>query len=538
VGGPDFVAPRIAFKMVDMTRPEKRWCAAAGVILIFLTTLPYLVGCQAQTPEMRFSGFVIGVEDGNSYIAKMLSGASGEWLFRSPYSAEPQQGVIAFLPYILLGKLAAGDGLHAQLIGLFHLARWGGILALVFSLYSFVSIFIESVWWRRWVVILSLVGSGMGWVLFLVGQSDWLGSMPLGVYSPETFGFLAVLTFPHLIWARALLLIGLTSYLGSQDQPNRAWISGLCFAVLVLVQPLSVLAGYAAIAGHQLYLLFRQWRLNSKIIWSDWMTSGLRVLLLSSPLVIYLLLAFSADPYLEAWTAQNRILSPHPVHYLLAYGLVAVFSIYGVYLIIKLGKIQAGLIAVWVLLFPLRAYIPHNLQRRFPEGIWVALLITAAIGLRQIRTNSQKYALALLLLILPTSVIVWAGAMESASSPASPIFIPADEVAGFQWLQYNAQSNSVVLAPYRVGNALPAWAPVHVVIGHGPESVGLERLQPLAEAFFLGNYSDSVESMLIDYSVDYIWYGAGNEPTLEVNDQLELSLEFVQGGVRIFSIDR
>jgi hypothetical protein len=524
--------------MVAMTQSEKRWCWIAGGALILLTTLPYLVGYQSQTAEMRFSGFVIGVEDGNSYIAKMLSGASGEWLFRSPYSAEPQGGVIAFLPYILLGKLAAGEALHTQLVGLFHLARWGGIVALVFSLYRFISLFVGSVWWRRWVVSLSLVGGGLGWLLLLLGQSDWLGSMPLGVYSPETFGFLALLTFPHLIWARALLLFGLTAYLQSQDQARQAWISGMTFALLALIQPLSVLAGYAAIAGHQVYLLRLRWIETRKFTWSQWMTSGLKVLLVSSPMVLYLVLAFSGDPYLEAWTSQNRILSPHPLHYLLAYGMVIGFSVWGLIDVLKNERQQAGLIAAWVLLFPLLAYWPHNLQRRFPEGIWVALLVAAALALRGLRSLGRPLALAILILALPTSVILWVGALQSANVASHPIFVPLEEINGFQWLRENASANSVVLTPYEVGNALPAWAPVHVVIGHGPESVGLNQLEPFVNAFFQGQYSSEIESMLEQASVEYIWFESGVEPSSEIMSQLGLQLEFEQSGLQIYTVNK
>jgi hypothetical protein len=522
--------------MVVMTDKEKRWCWLVGAALIVLTTLPYLAGYQSQTPEMQFSGFVIGVEDGNSYIAKMLSGSSGAWLFRSPYSAEPQEGVLAFLPYILLGKLAAGEALHAQLVGLFHLARWGGMLALVFSLYSFVSSFVDSLWWRRWVVGLSLVGGGLGWLLLLLGRSDWLDSMPLGFYSPETFGFLALLTFPHLIWARVLLLFGLTVYLQSQDLPQRAWVSGSVFALLALIQPLTVLAGYAAISGHQVFLLIQQWIETRKIVWSGWMTSGLKVLLVSSPVVIYLALAFTGDPYLVAWTAQNRILSPHPLHYLLAYGAVIGFSVYGAMFVIKDRRPRAGLIAAWIFLFPLLAYWPHNLQRRFPDGIWVALLIAAAIGLREIRPNGRRIALVILLLSLPTSGILWAGAVHTAAAAAPPAFVPDSEIESFVWLRENAPVNAIVLTPYEAGNALPAWAPVHVVIGHGPESVGLDQLRPLVDAFYQGRFSPQIKAMLERYGVVSIWYPPGIRPTQAIESELGLELVFSQSGVQIYAV--
>ncbi|MGD8633386.1 MAG: hypothetical protein PVF85_07435, partial [Anaerolineales bacterium] len=60
------------------------WLFAALVAI--LTSIPYVLGFAAQGSDWAFTGFVFGVEDGNSYIAKMLLGSSGDWLFRSPYS--------------------------------------------------------------------------------------------------------------------------------------------------------------------------------------------------------------------------------------------------------------------------------------------------------------------------------------------------------------------------------------------------------------------------------------------------------------------
>ena len=102
-----------------MTRQERRWCGAYSLVLILATTLPVWIAFRHAGSEWRFSGFLFAVEDGNSYIAKMQLGAAGAWLFRSPYTAMPQRGVIAFLPYLLLGKLAASPETHLQLVLLF-----------------------------------------------------------------------------------------------------------------------------------------------------------------------------------------------------------------------------------------------------------------------------------------------------------------------------------------------------------------------------------------------------------------------------------
>jgi hypothetical protein len=111
---------------------NRRWVLGFALFVMFITTLPYLIGFAKQGQDWVYTGFVLGVEDGNSYIAKMLSGAEGAWLFRTPYTTYLQRGVMIFLPYILLGKLALGSARHEQLILIFHLFRiFAGILAIL-----------------------------------------------------------------------------------------------------------------------------------------------------------------------------------------------------------------------------------------------------------------------------------------------------------------------------------------------------------------------------------------------------------------------
>ena len=71
---------------------EWRWAALGALVVMALFSAPYLFGFASQTAEWRFSGFLIGVDDGQSYLAKMGQGARGAWLFTLPYSSEPQAG--------------------------------------------------------------------------------------------------------------------------------------------------------------------------------------------------------------------------------------------------------------------------------------------------------------------------------------------------------------------------------------------------------------------------------------------------------------
>ena len=162
------------------------------------------MGFAIQGEEWRFTGFVFGVEDGNSYIAKMMNGANGDWLFRTPYTTAPQKGMLAFLPYLLFGKLTSQPGQHEQMIALFQVFRFIGILLACLAAYDFISIYVSNSHWRRFGVLIMTVGGGLGWLSILGLKGAGYNSLPIDLYSPETFGFLGLFGLPHLAVSRAL----------------------------------------------------------------------------------------------------------------------------------------------------------------------------------------------------------------------------------------------------------------------------------------------------------------------------------------------
>jgi hypothetical protein len=494
----------------EMTKRERRWCLIYAAILAILTSLPYLIGFTLQGEDWRFTGFVFGVEDGNSYIAKMLLGAQGEWLFRTPYSTSYQRGVVAFLPYLLLGKLAAGQGMHEQLTALLHLFRVLAIPLAVLATYQFTALFITSEPWKRWATVMATAGGGLGWILILLGRSSWLGSLPLDFYSPETFGFLANYGLPHLVLARALMLFGLTNYLQSHQAPKLGWLAGACFLLLALVQPLSTVSVLGVIFIHQailfgLALFHRAWK-----PWKSWLQSAFRTVLVPLPLTAYLGLAFTRDPFLRAWTEQNKILSPHPMHYLIAYGLLLLPAVAGMRRLIGRDRVMALLPIGWVFALPVLAYVPHNLQRRLVDGLWVALVVLAVAGLSNwiVRPQRRWVGHLVLSLSLLSAIFLLIGGFSVVLDPSEPVFRKRAEVAGFLWLESVAEPGSIVLSSYETGNALPGWAPVRVVVGHGPETVGLDNLLPEVRAFYgIPRGEGEKSSFLKDMGVDYVWLG-------------------------------
>ena len=526
-----------------MTRGEKVWCVVLSVVLVCLTTLPFLVAYERQGADLRFTGSILAVEDGNSYIAKMRRGAEGDWLFRSPYTAEEQAGVPAFLGYLLLGKLAAGAGSHEQLVALLHLARILAIPLMVYATYRFLSRFLSEERWRKWATVLAVAGGGLGWVVFATGNTSWLGSQPLELYSPETFGFLATLTFPHLLLARAFLLLALDAYLeAAAVRPRAAWSAAAWLVGLVLLQPLSIAAAAAAMGAHQLLLLLRAAFARERP--HLWRNARPAVIALAGPVLLIGLYALllQRNAFMQAWAAQNILASPHVAHYLLAYGLLLPFAIPGAWRAWRAGSNERLMLVGWGLMLPVLAYLPVAFQRRLPEAGWVALSALAALGLSGLPAgpiHRWRIGLGALALSLVSSVLLLIGATQIGLGGPSPVFQEWDQVAGFEWLAENADPGSIVLSSFETGNALPAWAPVFVVIGHGPESAGLSDLEPRVRAFFAGSGSGPEnEALLQEFGVSFVLVGDA-ERALGFSEDVSSSVlteVFRQGEIVIFHV--
>jgi len=484
-----------------------------ALVVMLVTTIPYFLGYFSQGDAWKFTGFVFGVEDGNSYIGKMLRGAQGDWLFRTPYTAVPQGGVFAFISYLILGKLTSSPGQHEQMVALFHIYRIiAGILSIL-AVNDFIAIFIVDKKLRLLGLLLACFGGGLGYVLVLLGRSVWLGTLPLEFYSPESFGFLTLFGLPHLSMARAFFFWGLVSYLNA-SAPNGGRTSGLLWLVMGIFQPLTIVLAWVVVGSHFLFVTgVQSWRKKQNSPSGDfylrhWFYRIVWLIIIPSPLVIYTVLAFKIDPVVSAWTAQNLIPSPHPFHYLFAYGMMFPLMILGISKLFQKNKSALWLPISWILIFPILVYAPYGLQRRLAEGIWIAIIVLILVAIVNSNTKFQKWGPIYLLFSLPSTFIIFFGSILSVVNPSEPLFLIAAEVTAFQFLADHTEDGSVVLSGYETGNVLPAWAPVFVVIGHGPETAGIAELQPQVEGFYQQVSTDQdYVNWLEEIGVDYVFWG-------------------------------
>jgi len=526
-----------------VTRREWLWAGTFAAGVMALTTAPYVVAAASEANGWRFGGFLLAVEDGNSYIAKMAEGARGAWLFTLTYSSEPQRGAFMFGLHLLLGRLAGPQ--HDAQVVVYHLARILFGFALLLVSYLFLAEFLPRVRQRRLGLVLVALGGGLGWLLIPVGGQNLLGSLPLDFFSPEAYTFLTLYALPHLALARCLLLLGLLAYLR-----GKGGLAGLALFGVSLVQPLYVLVAWVILGMDLLLSWLITWRHVSRITRHSPPSTLhpprlspltlLTIVVLSSPIVLYTIYVFSVDPVLKQWNAQNVLPSPHPLHYLLGYATLLAPGVVGVWALWRRQPILARFITGWALAVPALLYAPLTTQRRLIEGFQLPLVILALWGLTVVWRRFRWWTLPTLFsLTFTTTLLILAGGVNFARLRQEPIFHPPDQLAAFEWLAQHAEPGQVALSSFETGNALPAYTPLIAYIGHGPESVFLAQKKPRVAAFYQSATADAARlSLLADGRIAFVIFGPHERALGDFNPESVdyLHREFLFGDYSIYKV--
>lgn len=496
---------------------ERRWVIWFAVIVMILTSVPYLLVYLIDGNGWQYSGLLMATEDVYSYLSKMALGSYGNWLFQSPYSVFPQQFYLIYIPYILLGKLAGGTDGYTQRVVLFHIFRFAGGIFSIWATYTFCSVFIETPAYRRLAVILSVFGGGLGFLVAFGQAGLWQGvmKMPLEFYSPEALGFLQYLALPHLLWARGLLLLGLVAYLTSPDAPSeKNWLIGvkigLLWLLMGLIQPLTIVSGWAVMGMTVLFQsvwLLGIMRKGIGQVW-PWVVRAVCAGLVSAPIVLYNLLSFAFDPFLAKWQEQNLVPSPPPGDYLLAWAVLLPLVLLGMWRWRSKLTLQRLLLLAWLVVFPFLAYFPHNMQRRLVEGSWVVGCVVAVAGLSTLAVKFRRPAFVWISMAFLSTAVLFSGAILGISQVGLPLFRPEGEVQAMNFLNSVSKKNDIVMASYATSNILPARAPVRVPIGLGVESVADEPLREWIEDFYSAAGDDAQrQGLLDDLGVRFVFWG-------------------------------
>jgi len=493
---------------MNVTPREWRFVAIASLTLLLVTSIPYVVGFWMSDADRIFGGFVYAVEDGNSYLAKMQTGAAGHWLFHLAYTPEPHLGGLFFLYYILLGKLSRFLGL-SMVAGL-HLSRVFSVPFGMYCYYRFIAYWTPNRAVRKLGCTLFGFTAGLGWLWIALGRGLTLGAIPVDLWVPDASYFFSAFLFPHLPLAQGLYLLFLTNAFDyiSTGRGHSGTSAALAGLLVSLIHPYTLpVAGVILGLFIGVEVICRRWRL-----WPAVARLAL-VTVPSAPYLAYTVVVFWTNPAFRSWREQSQTVSPSPIHYALGMGLILIWAAVGAVYGGRSRVRHIGFLVTWAVAVPVLAYVPSSIQRRFTDGYQAPLTVLGAWGMWNVLTQLQRPRVRRGLLtfcvgsMTLTNVLLVASALALLPGSNEPIFRPTMEQRAADWLVQHAQGQ-VVLSSYTSGNYLPTRGAVRVFLGHGPETMHSSKKRALAGRFFDLETDDAWRRRLIaEYDVRWVWWG-------------------------------
>ncbi len=461
--------------------------------VIILIILPYIFAYTTQGEDHVFSGFLVNPLDGNSYLAKMMEGYQGRWVFSLPYSQNPGSGEYIFLFYLFLGHLSRVTGL--SLIATFHISRLLSAVFLLLVLYQFLRDYFdnekEKIGLTLMVVIL---GSGLGWLL------TPLGIKTSDLWVAEAFPLLASFQNPHFPLGLGLMILIILHFFRNQNKLSLLYIF-ICGTALAVILPFGAVVVGSVLLGQQVWAWFRKKEIHAFKL--------LMLALATLPLVVYQYLAVVTSPELAIWNNQNLTPSPPVWDFLISFSPALVLA--GLSISKKKQSRNTELFSVlitWLILGAIIIYLPIGIQRRFMVGYYFPVSILACTFLLSFSERKTRI-LGITALLASTSltiIIVFLAGFKSIYTKNPLVFLTKPEYQAVQWLKMNSSSGALILADSRIGMFLPGLTKTRVIYGHPFETIyAMEKKQTVDDFFHCLYNRDEVSNFLSENSVNYIF---------------------------------
>lgn len=514
-----------------ITKSEARWLAASSTLVIFLTTLPYLVCLLSAGPEMTFTGIMVNPSDGFSYLAKIRMGWEGNWIFHLPFTTERGPGAYLNLFYLALGHIARL--LHLPLPLIFHIARiLGGYWVLVL-VYGITARITDSIGLRKLMWLFVALLSGFGWIVekFGFGYSYYVKQT---ILSSSTF--YTLLLNAHGPISIAIMLTMFMMALAAKSYSPRNLL-GFCVLSLSLavILPFAVVTVYLVLACTLAVLRLRDGAFSPFQL-AMTLVGGITTV----PMMLYMHFAVQNDPTLSEWSLQNLTPSPSILNLIVAYGLLVVFLVPGVKQAWKRRSDWDVLLITWIVAVFIAMYIPYSLQFRFSVGMHIPIAILAAEGLvASIRSPAAQWSLIALMgtnTLYLTANLIGRAPTSVAIHNYELMYISKQEENAYSWLEANVAPDKIVLGSPPSGLLIPAFAGQKVIYGHTMETVAAVKKKQWVMDFFTGKTDG--ERFLKEFGVDYVILGPREKAIGHIDPStLPLREVFQSGDVKIYKVE-
>jgi hypothetical protein len=548
-----------AKKTQQIDRHEWQFVWLVTLILLVLTSLPYLYAEFSSPPNKHFMGFILNVSDHAQYLS-WYKAFQSEGLIPNRLTSEPNPAIFFNLLWWLMAQVGKLTGL--SYIWMYQILRIVSGFAFFGMVYWFIARVFAEKFQRKLVLLLLAVSSGFGWVLVLLKYTLFKGTLlfPLDLYVAEGNTLLCLMAYPHFLEAGAFILGTLALLLVGEEKGRYRW---------------------AVAAGLVAFLLGWQHGYDLLIVWSIpicyaiarwfldrrfpmyWFKAMLITGLISCPPAIYNLLLTRLDPTWSEVLAQFAnagVYTPNLLHFFILLGLPLLIAlITAVGILVKAmdqhwqefrEKPVVLFLLIWFIFGWLLTYIPTDFQIHMINSWQVPVILLAGVGLfrwlvpwlQKHLPNQRVIYLASGLIIsfcALTNLYLFAWRFYDLHRYDYPFFLNVDEVSALHWLEENTPADSVVLSNLEIGQYIPGISGRTAFLAHWAQTIHYYDKQEIVANIFDKNLADAEKLRLLrDYGVDYVLSGSAEHATngIESMTQSILTPVWTSGEVTIYTL--
>ncbi len=511
---------------------EWRFVIATIAFVLIITTLPYIYAYLSAPADKQFMGIMLDVPDHGQYLSWMreLTYAS---LSANKLTPEANEPLFFNLLWWGMGRLGRLLGLGFD--GMYQIMRVTFTILFLLAVYRLCSWFFADKLMRRTAFLVATFTSGFGWVLVALKYTLTQGVLlnPLDLYVAEGNTFLSILGYPHFVGA-ALFIFVFDLILHGQVKGQLRYAVAAGFVALFLgwQHAYDLVTVYSIMLTYAILLTLRDRRLPMYMI-----RSGIIVGLISCSPAIYSVILTKVDPLWKEVLAQFANADVYtPPFYRLPVLLGPAFLL-ALFTAIKDSPLRLkGLsdndlfVKGWFFITFVLVYLPVDYQIHLINGWQAPIAILATQGLyKYVLPDVEKamqqrrltlspdalrrgLAVALIAVILPTNLYLWAWRFFDLSRHNYPFYLHKDELAAMAWIEANAKGDDVVLSSLDVGQYIPAYTGAHAFLAHWAQTLDFYGKTDMVNQFFAGDSEDiRREQILKLYNVSYVFYGPAEQ---------------------------
>ncbi|MGE3512808.1 MAG: hypothetical protein AB7N65_28425, partial [Vicinamibacterales bacterium] len=486
-----------------------RTLAIRFALVLLVASLPYAFGWLTVPPDRAYVGLMADVPDHAQYWAWVT--ASERSLFISnTLTPEPNAPVFVNAWMYLLAQLRRLSGLSFP--ALFQLWRIASTFLLVSGLHVFSRTVATRPRTQDLVFWVSLLASGFGWVLVLYKKLGGLADVPFpnDVYLFETNSWWAVFAYPYVALAQGLLIWTFTGVLWSErgDRARGAAVAIASALGVAAFHAYDLISVYAVLCTYVLVEIVRlrawPWRLIA-------LTAAIGFL--TAPIALYYQLLTLNDPLWQSILSQYAnagVVTPPGLHLVILVGVPLLLAPFGAKRIE--GEPLPRLILVWAVVGGLIPFIPTVYQVKLLTGWQFPLALLAARAwihwtagdastdgsLRRPVLAGPLASAALLVLVIPTNLYLFAWRFVDLGRYDRPFFLQRDELSALDWLARHTRSTDVVLAPLAVGQFVPSYGRTRAYLAHWAMTNRFFERSKGADRFFDPNQDAGIRRRILD----------------------------------------